>query len=106
MNQNKILGAALAVCCIVIVGGCGSSAGEGAAGAHSGTAAVTGSEQTGASAGTSTAGTQAGGTTVPVERIRLKRSALPEMVKLPGQLASFERLTDANGKLGVLFEVQ
>jgi len=93
MNQNKILGAALAVCCIVIVGGCGSSAGEGAAGAHSGTAAVTGSEQTGASAGTSTAGTQAGGTTVPVERIRLKRSALPEMVKLPGQLASFEEVS-------------
>ncbi len=84
MNQNKNLGvAALAVWCLVIVAGCGSTAGEGS---HPGTASVSGAAQTGASAG-------AQGTTAPVERVRLERSALPQLVKLPGQLASFEEVS-------------
>jgi multidrug efflux pump subunit AcrA (membrane-fusion protein) len=68
----------LAVWCLVMIGGCGSSAGEGR---MWGTAAVSGSAQGGRCWG------------APVERVRLVRSALPQLVKLPGQLASFEEVS-------------
>jgi len=75
MKQYKNLGAGvLTVCCLVMIGGCSNGRTEpaGAQGAVASTAA---------------------GGAVPVERVRLQRSALPELVKLPGQLASFEEVS-------------
>jgi len=89
MNYYKNLGvAALAVCLLVMAEGCGSSAGE--------TAAVKGTPGVQASTGTAavSGAVQAGnGSTAPAERVRLVRSALPQLVKLPGQLAAFEEVS-------------
>jgi RND family efflux transporter MFP subunit len=79
MNQYKNLGAAaLAICCLVMAAGCSNGRTE-PAGVQmaAGGAAVAGSA----------------GAVIPVERVRLERSALPELVKLPGQLASFEEVS-------------
>ena len=89
MIQCKYLGvAALAVCCLVVIGGCSNGRTEPAgaqamAGTAAGTAAVSGAAQAG----------NGSGMTAPVERVRLKRSALAQLVKLPGQLASFEEVS-------------
>src|ERR1700678_2905976 len=82
MNQNKFLGAALAVWCLGMIGGCSNGRTEPAG------------VQVPARAAAVSAGAQAGnGGGAPVERVRLERLALPEMVKLPGQLASFEEVS-------------
>ena len=67
MNQYKNLGAAvLAVGCLVMIGGCSNGRTEPA---------------------------KVQEPAAPVERVRLQKSALPELVKLPGQLASFEEVS-------------
>lgn len=86
MNQNKFLGAALAVWCLGMIGGCSNGRTEPAGvQASTGAAAGAGAVSTEAQAGN--------GSGAPVERVRLERLALPEMVKLPGQLASFEEVS-------------
>jgi RND family efflux transporter MFP subunit len=72
MNPYKFLGGvALAVCCFVIVGGC--------------------TDGRTAPAGVQAAATAGG--VQSIDRIRLERSALPQLVKLPAQLASFEEVS-------------
>jgi membrane fusion protein (multidrug efflux system) len=80
MNQYKNLGVGiLAVCCLVMIGGCSNGRTEPAKAQVAPTAA--------------TSGTSAGGVAVPADLVRLQKSALPELVKLPGQLASFEEVS-------------
>jgi membrane fusion protein, multidrug efflux system len=84
MNQYKNLGVGiLAVCCLVMIGGCSNGRTEPAKAQVAPTAA----------GGAATGGTSAGGTAVPADLVRLQKSALPELVKLPGQLASFEEVS-------------